>query len=125
MYSSIKKIHIRYLPALVNLEISKSFTSTFLLFIMYSSGSLMKCFLLILLPAPDAPTTIQNKFRAVFHVKNKPFIVGPNQISTNGKTVAICKATGALVSWQINLWYLYTFSGKIFCQLKEILNASS
>ena len=78
-----------YLPAWVNLDISKSGICTLPLANMYSIGSVMKRFQLWLLPAPDSPTKIQNRFKQHACVRNKPFVFGPKQLATNGNIVPI------------------------------------
>ena len=78
-------------------EISKSGTLPPDLLIMKSRDSEIKQCHVTLLPTPLATTFIQNKFRTVGLVRNKPLVLGPKHADTYGNTMPMCSSMGALV----------------------------
>ena len=82
-------MHVYYIPGLVKRDISKSGISALLALIKYSKGSVINLCLVTLLPTPDAATLIQKRFKTEGLVRKCPFVFGPKQADTKGRTTPI------------------------------------
>ena len=101
------KIPVEYIPALVNLDTSKSGNViSKLLSVIYSSGSDISLILAVLLPLPLAAMFIQKRFKTQGSVDHNPEVWGLRHDEINGRRTPICKVINGLYFNSNNSWYL-------------------
>ena len=97
-----KHMYIDYLPALVNLETSKSSNLSSFCRKMYSRGSETNLLRVSLLPTPLAAMFNQKILRTEGLVRKQLLVLGPKQALTKGSITPICSEIGELVSSHVN-----------------------